>query len=155
MKPVFNKKASFDYFLKERFEAGIRLTGAEVKSARAGAASLADSFVKIIHGEPILYGAYISPYKYALDPSYDPKRERGLLLHSKEIDYLIGKLSSANLTIVPTKLYTSHNLAKLEIALASPKKKFDKRDSLKRKSLEKQTESLLRADKLRAQKDSR
>ena len=155
MKPIINKKASFDYFLKERFEAGIVLTGAEVKSIRAGAGSLVDSFVKIIKGEPVLFNAYISPYKYAFDPSYDPKRERQLLLHSKEIDYLIGKLASENLTIVPTKVYITHNLAKVEIALVSSKKKFDKRAALKRKAVDRQTEGLLRAAKLRAQKDSR
>jgi len=156
MKTIFNKKASFDFFLKEKFEAGIVLTGAEVKSAKEGSGSLADSFVRIIKAEPVLFNAYLSPYKYAYDPSYDPRRERRLLLHQKEIDYLTGKLASENLTIVPTKLYIKHNLAKLEIVLAEPKKKFDKRDSLKRKALERQTEGLLRAAKRGANKqDSR
>jgi SsrA-binding protein len=131
------------------------LTGAEVKSARQGAGSLTDSFVRIIKGEPTLFNAYLSPYKYAYDPSYDPRREKRLLLHRSEVDYLVGKLASSNLTIVPTKLYIKHNLAKLEIALAIPKKKFDKRDALKRKALDRQTEGLLRADKKRYQQDSR
>jgi SsrA-binding protein len=154
MNSIVNKKARFDYFLQESLEAGIVLTGGEVKSVREGSGSLAESFVRIINSEPILFNSYISPYKYAYDPSFDPKRERRLLLNRKEIDYLIGKLASANLTIVPVKLYITHNLAKLEIAVAALKKKYDKRDSLKRKALDRQTESLLRADKRKADKDS-
>ncbi|MDP2670948.1 MAG: SsrA-binding protein SmpB [bacterium] len=155
MKTIFNKKASFEYFLKEKLETGIVLTGAEIKSVREGAGSLADSFVRIVKDEVTLFNAFISPYKYAFDPSYDPKRERKLLLKRKEIDFLIGKLTSSNLTIVPTKLYITHNLVKLEIALALPKKKFDKRDSLKRKAVDRQTESLLRAEKRKANSDSK
>ncbi len=154
MKAIVNKKAGFDYFLKEKFEAGIVLTGAEVKSAKAGAGSLTDSFVKVIRGEPILFNLYLSPYKYALDPSYEPRRERKILLQQKETDFLAGKLASSNLTIVPTKVYTKNNLVKLEIALALPKKKFDKRDALKRKALDREAQVALRAEK-RNHKDSR
>lgn len=155
MNSILNKKAKFDFILQESFEAGIVLSGGEVKSAREGSGSLTDSFVRIINSQPILFNAYISPYKYAYDPSYDPKRERQLLLNRKEIDYLTGKLASANLTIVPVKLYITHNLAKLEIALAASKKKFDKRDSLKRKAMDREAESFLRSEKRKANSDSR
>jgi SsrA-binding protein len=147
--PIFNKKASFDFFLKEKFEAGISLTGAEVKSIRGGSASLADAFVRIVSGQAILTNAYVAPYKMAIDPSYDPRRDRALLLNRAEIDRLSGLLASKNLTIVPVRMYTKDNLVKVEIALGIPKKKADKRDQLKRKAIDRETESYLRADKLK------
>jgi SsrA-binding protein len=152
--PILNKKALFDFFLKEKIEAGISLTGAEVKSVRSGSVSLTDSFVRLSGGEAILMNVYIAPYKLAIDPSYDPKRDRPLLLNRSEIDHLTGQVASRNLTIVPTKMYTKANLVKVEIALAVPKKKADKRETLKRKALERETESYLRADKLKSQKDN-
>lgn len=160
---VVNKKASHEYFFKEKFVAGISLTGGEVKSAKAGSASLVEAYVKIINGEAFLINAYIAPYKFALDPSYDPKRTRKLLLHREEIEKLASKLSSqgltnsdlqnrrSGLTIVPVKMYNSANLIKLEIALAVAKKKTDKRDELKKKALQRETESFLRAEKLKSQ----
>lgn len=144
---IVNKKASFDYFLKDRLEAGIALTGGEVKSVRSGSVQLQDSYVRITSGEAFLINTYIAPYKFALDPSYDPKRDRKLLLNKQEIEELTGKMASKNLTIVPTKMYTTHNLVKVEIAVAVPKKKADKRDSLKRKMLQRETERSLREDK--------
>lgn len=150
--PIFNKKASFDFSLNDRFEAGIVLTGSEVKSVRYGSVSLTDSFVKISNEEAFLVNVYIAPYKYAVDPSYDPKRTRKLLLTKKEIEFLGGKLASGNLTVVPVKVYTSHNLVKVEIALASKKKKFDKREALKKAAQNRETESFLRADKTKHQK---
>ncbi len=150
--PIFNKKASFDYSLSDKLEAGIALTGGEVKSIRLGSVTLTDSFVKIADNEAFLVNVYIAPYKYAVDPSYDPKRTRKLLLTKKEIEFLGGKLASGNLTVVPTKVYTSHNLVKVEIALASKKKKFDKREVLKKKAQTRETESYLRANKLKSQK---
>jgi len=152
MAEILNKKASFDFNLSEKTEAGIVLTGSEVKSVRAGSGSLVDSYVKILNGEAVLVNAYIAPYKYAVDPSYDPRRSRKLLLNKAEIEFFSGKTSASNLTIVPTKMYTSHNLVKLEIALGSAKKKSDKRDSLKRKAQKREIEGYLRADKLRSQK---
>lgn len=121
--PIFNKKAAYDYFLKDHLEAGISLTGAEVKSVRAGSMSLTDSFVRIADGQAVLTNAYIAPYKMALDPSYDPRRDRKLLLHQHEIENLAGKLSAGRLTIVPVKVYNSANLVKVQIALGIPKKK--------------------------------
>jgi len=148
MAEILNKKAGFDFHFLEKFEAGILLTGGEVKSVRTGAASLTDSYVKILNQEPFLLNAYIAPYKYAFDPSYDPKRSRKLLLNKSEIEFLTGKLASSNLTIVPVKMYTAHNLVKLQIALAKAKKKSDKRDILKRKTINREIESELRAQKV-------
>ena len=150
--PIINKKATFDYSLTDKFEAGIALTGSEVKSVRYGSVSLVDSFVKITDNEAFLVNAYIAPYKYAVDPSYDPKRTRKLLLNKKEIEFIDGKLASGNLTVVPVKMYTSHNLVKVEIALASKRKKFDKREVLKKKAQNRETEGYLRTAKLKSQK---
>ena len=150
--PIFNKKASFDYSLSDKFDAGIVLTGSEVKSVRFGSVSLVDSFVKITDNEAFLVNVYIAPYKYAVDPSYDPKRTRKLLLNKKEIEFLDGKLASGNLTVVPIKVYTSNNLVKVEIALASKRKKFDKREVLKKKAQNRETEGYLRTTKLKSQK---
>lgn len=151
MATVLNKKASHDYFFLEKFEAGIVLFGAEVKSLKVGNASLADSFVRIVKSEAFLINVHISPYKMAVNAAYDPKRERKLLLNKKEIDFLRGKLSSSSLTIVPTKVYTKHNLVKVEVALAKAKKKVDKRETLKKKELEREAQAALRESKLKAQ----
>lgn len=151
--PILNKKASFDYQLLDKFDAGIVLTGSEVKSVRSGAVSLADSFVKINqNSQPQLINAYIAPYKMAIDPSYDPRRVRQLLLNKNEIEKLDSKVSASRLTIVPIKVYIKANLVKLEIALASPKKKADKRADLKKKAQERETESTLRENKREHQK---
>ncbi len=147
---VINKKASFNYFLKDRLEAGIALTGGEVKSARAGSVRLDDAYVRIANGEAFVTNLYIAPYKFALDMSSDPKRERKLLLNKNEIESLAGKLASKGLTIVPTKMYTTHNLVKLEVAIGIPKKKADKRDTLKKKALDREIERTLREDKLKS-----
>ena len=152
---VVNKKAQHDYFLLDRFEVGIILTGAEVKSLKEGSASLTDSFVKIINDEPVLMNAYISTYKFAFNPSYEPRKERKLLMHKKEVDFLKGKLASANLTIVPVKVYNKRNLVKLEIALARAKKKFDKRAILKKKAIMRDAEAEVREAKLKAQRETK
>ena len=152
---VLNKKVRHDYFLLDKFEAGVVLTGAEVKSIKMGSGSLADSYVKIIDGEPTLINAYISPYKMADDPSYEPRKDRKLLLHKKEIDYLKGKLTSTSLTIVPTKVYNKRNLVKVEIALARAKKKADKREVLKKKAIMREAEAELREAKLKAQRQTK
>lgn len=148
---IVNKKAGFNYFLKDHIEAGIGLTGGEVKSARAGSVRLDEAYIRLSSNEAYLVNAYIAPYKFALDLSYDPKRERKLLLNKAEIEFLAGKLGSGGLTIVPTKMYNAHNLIKLEIALGTPKKKTDKRDSLKKKDMDRETESALRDEKLKNQ----
>ncbi len=151
---VVNKKARYNYLLYEKFEAGMALSGAEVKSLKEGSATLADSYVRIDGAEAFLINAYISPYKLAIDPSYDPRRKRKLLLRRDEIDHLAGKLTTSSLTIVPIKVYTKHNLVKVEVALARAKKKVDKREALKKRALDREAESILRETKLKAQKQS-
>ena len=129
---IFNKKATYDYTILERFEAGINLTGAEVKSIKGGHAKLEGSFVRIIGSEAYLVNAQIFPYIYARPEGYDPKRTRKLLLHKAELIRLKSKLESANLTLVPLSWYTRGPLVKLEIGLARGKKQYEKRE-VKRK----------------------
>ncbi len=130
-----NKKATFDFFILEKYEAGIELKGSEVKSIRAGRVNLKDSFVKIIQGEAFLFQAHIATLATTnLHYKPDEKRARRLLLHRKEIDKLFGKSQVSGMSIVALKLYfNSRNKAKLEIALAKGKNLHDKRESLKEK----------------------
>ena len=143
---IFNRKARFKYQILEKVEAGIILTGAEIKSIRANRATLAESFARIRNGEVFLVNANITPWmgsqKYT-----DSRRERKLLLHKKQILNLQGKISGGNLTIVPLSIYIKHNLAKVELALAKSKAKFDKRASLKKKTIERDIERELRGEK--------
>src|SRR3989338_8242608 len=118
---ILNKKALYNYEITDKFEAGIILTGAEVKSARSGNVSLADSFVRIRDNSAFLYNTYISPYQKPTS-EIDPRRERKLLLHRAEMQHLKGKLANTSLTLIPLKMYTTSNLIKLEVALARGKK---------------------------------
>ena len=152
MKPIVNRKATFDYHLLEKFEAGIVLTGNEIKSIRSGRVSLNEAYVLIHGGEAVLLNAHVAPYEKGTSATTDPKRDRKLLLRKNELDFLAGKLSGSNLTIVPTRLYFKRNYAKIEVALASGKKKYDKRETIKRREQEKEARALLRRDKLEAQK---
>lgn len=141
-----NKKAFHDYFIEDRYEAGIVLEGSEVKAIRAGRVNLKDSFVKIIKGEAFLLNAHIS-HLDTTNPYYKPdeRRARKLLLHRKQIDKLLGTTSKEGYTIVPLTLYFNHkNWAKLEIALAKGKQLHDKRESLKRKVLEKEAQMAMK-----------
>lgn len=144
---VNNKKAYFNYEIISTLEAGIVLKGCEVKSIRNGKAAIADSFARIINNEIWLFNTYIAPYEQGniQNPS-DPYMNRKLLLHQREIQKLIGKISSKNLYLVPTKLYLKGNLVKVQIGLGRPKKKHDKRQSIKDKDIQK---NLDRATKLR------
>lgn len=137
---IVNRKAHFDYSLGEKFEAGIKLTGAEVKAVRQGSVSLADSYVKIIGQEAFLINAFIAPYEFADHQGYDPKRSRKLLLHKKETLALLTKMKQTNLTLVPVSMYTIRQLVKLEVALARGKKKWDKRRALKEKTIKREEE---------------
>ncbi|MCI5968736.1 SsrA-binding protein SmpB [Helicobacter sp.] len=130
-----NKKATFDFFILEKFEAGIALQGSEVKAIRFGKVNLKDSFVKIINGEAFLFQAHIATLATTnLHYKPDEKRPRKLLLHKKEIDKLFGKSQVSGMSIVALKLYFNvRNKAKLEIALAKGKNLHDKRESLKEK----------------------
>lgn len=140
---ALNKRARYDYELLESFSAGLVLSGQEVKSAKAGQASLKGSFVvfKTVAGKavPYLMNSYVSPYKYAGKlESYQPDQPRLLLLRKREISYLLGKRQEKGLTLVPVKLYTERSLVKLEFAVARGKKAYDKREDIKRRDLKRQ-----------------
>ena len=131
-----NKKARFDYEVLETYTAGIELTGAEVKSIRAGQITLTGSYVTFHNSKALLLNAHISLYKFAgQKPDYDPTRSRTLLLHKREIKYLRGKSEEQGLTIVPLRVYSNNRLIKLEIAVVRGKKVFDKRETIKKRDL--------------------
>lgn len=127
-----NKKAYHNYFLTDRWECGIELKGAEVKSVRAGEVNFADAYVGVEEGEVWLYKLHIAPYAQASYLNTDPERPRKLLLNRKEIQRLFGAITQKRLTCVPTKIYiTARGLVKLEIALGQGKKSYDKRADIK------------------------
>ncbi|MRI84131.1 MAG: SsrA-binding protein [Nitratiruptor sp.] len=141
-----NKKAYHDFEILDKYEAGLVLSGSEVKAIRAGRVNLKDSFVKFVKGEPFVFGMHISHLDSA-NPYFKPdeKRPRKLLLNKKEINKLLGKASEKGYTIVPLKLYfNQRNLAKLQIALAKGKTLHDKRESLKRKILEREAQAAMK-----------
>lgn len=141
-----NKKAFFDYEILEKYEAGVVLSGAEVKSIRAGRANLKDSFIKIVKGEAFLFHAHIS-HLQTTHAFFKPneRRERKLLLHRKEIDKLLGKITQEGLTLVPLMLYfNKRNRVKIQIALAKGKNLHDKRETLKRKILDREAQMALK-----------
>ena len=126
-----NRRARFDYFLEETFEAGIMLTGSEVKSLRTGRANIAESYASVEGDEVMLINADIPPFAQANRFNHEPRRHRKLLLHRKQLDKLIGAVQREGRTIIPTRLYwNDKGLAKLEIALAKGKKLHDKREAV-------------------------
>lgn len=126
-----NRKAGFEYFLLETFEAGLALQGSEIKSIRAGQISIQESYVEIENGEQaFLVEAHIAPYEQANRFNHDPRRKRRLLLHKKEIRKLWNQVRIKGMTIVPTRVYLKNGRAKVEIALAKGKKAYDKRASI-------------------------
>ena len=136
-----NKKAHFDFLLFDKFEAGICLTGTEIKSIRKNGANLKDSFVRISDNlEAILYNCHISPYDFGNIYNHEPRRERKLLLNKKEILKILNKIKQQNYTIVPTKMYFSRRYVKLEIALAKGKKQYDKRETIKKNDIKREIE---------------
>ncbi len=137
---IFNKKATFDYTILERIEAGVNLTGAEVKSIKGGHAKLEGSFVRLIGSEAYLVNAQIFPYVYARPEGYDPTRTRKILLHKAEIIHFKSKLDGANLTLVPLSWYTKGPLVKLEIGLARGKREYEKRESKRREDQKRELE---------------
>ncbi len=139
-----NKKAYHDYFINEKFEAGIELFGTEIKSIRQGKVNLKDSWVNIRNGEAFVMGMHISPYEKGNIFNKDPMRVRKLLLHRREIDKLFGAVSQDGCSIVPTTLYLKGSRAKLEIALAKGKKLYDKRDDAAKKSAQRDIERAVR-----------
>jgi len=140
-----NKKARHEYHLHDTFEAGIVLTGTEVKSLRAGRASLADAYVTVDEGEVWLRNANISEYDYGTWTNHAPKRTRKLLLHRKEIAKLDRESSSAGSTIVPLQLYFQDGYAKVLIAVATGKKEWDKRQTIAERDAKREAERALRA----------
>ena len=129
-----NKKAYHDYFIDEKYEAGIELVGTEVKSLRAGKANLKDSFALIKDGEIYLENMHVSPYDQGNQFNHDPLRRRKLLLHKAEIVKLFSQTREKGWTLVPLKIYFKHGRAKLELALASGKHNYDKRQDLRKKA---------------------
>ncbi|MBE3568910.1 MAG: SsrA-binding protein SmpB [Bacillales bacterium] len=140
-----NKKARHDYFIEETYEAGIVLQGTEIKSIRAGRVNLKDSFARIQKGEVFLHNMHISPYEHGNRYNHDPLRTRKLLLHKKEILKLIGKTKEQGYSLVPLKLYIKDGYAKILLGLARGKKKWDKREDLKKKEAKREIERAFKA----------
>ena len=128
-----NRKASFNYFFHELYEAGIVLKGSEIKSVRAGKINIADSYAVDKEGEIFLVNSHIPLYKEASYSNHNPLDERKLLLNKKEINKLIGKVQREGLTLIPTKMYFKKGKAKIEIAVAKGKRQYDKRQSIKKR----------------------
>jgi len=130
-----NRRARHDYFIEESLEAGVVLTGSEVKSLRAGKAQLKDSYAQLKHGEMWLVNAHISEYSPSAQFGHEPVRSRKLLLHRREIDRLTGKVKEQGLTLIPLRLYFKHGRAKVELGVARGKKLYDKRASIKEREV--------------------
>lgn len=140
-----NRKAYFDYEILEKFEAGLILSGAEVKSIKNGRMNLAGSYVNFHNGEPYLVGASIAPYQPKNQPpDYDLSRSRKLLLNKKEIDYLLGKTKQKSLTLVPLKVYNKGRRVKIEVGLARGKKQYDKRMAISKRESDRKIERELK-----------
>ena len=135
-----NRKAFHEYFVEERFEAGIELAGTEVKSIRAGALNLKDAFCIAKDGEIYVYGMHISPYEKGNIFNKDPLRPRKLLMHKAEIGKLLGKVKEKGITLVPLQVYFKNGRAKLEIGLARGKKLYDKREELAKRDMRREAE---------------
>lgn len=135
-----NKKAFHDYFIEDKFEAGISLAGTEVKSLRMGKCSIKESFIRIENGEVMIYGMHISPYEKGNIFNKDPLRPRKLLMHKYEIHKVEGKMTAKGYTIVPLQVYFKGSLVKVEIALARGKKLYDKRHDIAKKDMRRESE---------------
>ena len=140
-----NKRARREYTILETVEAGVALTGTEVKSARNGQIQLKDSHVQFRGGEAFLVGAHISPYEAGSRENHPPERDRKLLLKRREIDRLFGRATRKGLTVVPLSVYMKGNLVKVELALAQGKKLYDKRQVERQKILDREAEEAIRS----------
>ncbi|HKR63608.1 MAG TPA: SsrA-binding protein SmpB [Thermoanaerobaculia bacterium] len=140
-----NKKALHDYFIVQKIEAGVALTGTEVKSLRAGNAQLKDSYVTLKDGEAFLFGAHISPYSHGNLENHDPERTRKLLLHRREIEKLHAQTAEKGLTVVPLRLYFKSGKVKVEIAVVRGKKQYDKRETERKKELDREAAQAVKA----------
>jgi SsrA-binding protein len=139
-----NKRAFHEYFIEERYEAGMVLRGTEVKSLRMGRANLSDSFALVKGGEAFIHNLHISPYDFGNRENHDPERMRKLLLHRKEIDKLFGKVREQGYTLIPLRLYFRDGKAKIELGLAKGKKLHDKREDLKKKDMKREIDQALK-----------
>ncbi len=140
-----NRKALYNYHILDSFEAGVVLKGSEVKSLRTGKVSLRESFARTEGNEVFLYNLHIASYSHQGIPGPEPTRPRKLLLHKREIKKLVGLTSQRGLTLVPLKIYFKEGRAKVEIAVAKGKKKYDKRERLKRKAAQREMERALKS----------
>lgn len=139
-----NRRARHDFYIEETFEAGVVLTGSEVKSLRAGKAQLKDSYGRIQDGEVWLWNAHISPYAAAAQLGHEPTRSRKLLLHRREIERLLGKVKERGLTLVPLRMYFKHGRAKVELGLARGKKLYDKRAAIKERETRREVDRAMK-----------
>ena len=138
-----NKKARYDYHVEDTYEAGLVLTGTEVKSLRAGRASLVDGFAEVHEGEAFLHGVHIPTYTEGTWTNHEPRRVRKLLLHRHEIDKIESRVNERGLTVVPLALYFKDGRAKVEIALAKGKKSYDKRHALAERQADREKQQAL------------
>ena len=143
-----NKKAYHDYFILEKYEAGIVLHGTEVKSLRMGQCSIKEAFIRIENGEMFIYGMHVSPYEKGNIFNKDPLRQRKLLMHRREIDKLLSKIKEKGFTLVPLQVYFKGSLVKVEIGLARGKKLYDKRDDIAKKDAKREMERSFKAKNL-------
>lgn len=141
---IRNAKATHNYFVGEKFEAGIQLLGTEVKSIRCGNAQIGESFCRIEKGQVWLYNSHIGEYSFGNFQNHQPRRKRKLLLHRREINKLVGAIEAGGKTLVPLRIYMKHGLIKMEIALCQGKKLHDKRETLKRKVAMREAEREMR-----------
>ena len=135
-----NKKAYHDYFILDKYEAGIALHGTEVKSLRMGKCSIKESFIRIEDGEVFIYGMHVSPYEKGNIFNKDPMRVKKLLLHKSEINKLLGKIKEKGMSLVPLRVYFKGSLVKVEIGLAKGKKLYDKRDDIAKKDQQREAQ---------------
>ena len=142
-----NRRASHDYVFVEKFEAGLALTGPEVKSIRDARVSLAEAYAQVENGQVWLHSLHVQPYAHARSDAYDPVRPRRVLLHRSEIDRLIGQTARKGFTIIPTRLYLRRGWVKVELALARGKQAEDKRETLRRKADARETARAIAARK--------
>src|SRR5437660_7848584 len=135
-----NRKARHDYEILETFEAGMVLTGSEVKSLRAGRANLKDAFARVDRGEVFLLNAHISPYAAASRFGHEPERNRKLLLHRAEIDKLVGRIQERGLTVIPLKLYFKQGRAMVLLGVGRGRKAYDKREAIKKREMDREAD---------------
>lgn len=139
-----NRKASHDYTIEDTVEAGIELRGTEIKSIRRGSANLKDSYARVYRGEMYVYNMHIAPYEEGNRFNHDPRRTRKLLLHRKEINKLQGHIQESGNALIPLKLYIKNGVCKMLLGVAKGKKKYDKREDLKRKQMKREADRAIK-----------